>query len=90
MIFDLGSSCLCANEEEEEEEDAVDAVGHDPSVVSSVGPSEVFLTIPEGRFVVYTSPPRMGGHGTAVLGMCSSCLTLRKMVPGEDCLLLPK
>ena len=80
MIFNLYSSCLVVDEEEE---DAVDAVGGGPSVVSSVGPSEVFLPILERRFAVYTGPPRMGGHGTAVVGISSSCLMLWKMVPVE-------
>ena len=81
MIFELYSYCLVVDDEE----DAVDTVADGPYVVLSVGPSKVLLAISEGWFEVYTCPPRMGGHGTTVLGSPSSSgLILWRTVSLED------
>ena len=60
--FKLYPLCLFADEDE----DAGDVDEDGPKVVLFVGLSKVLLSILEEQFELYTCPPRMGGHGTAV------------------------
>ena len=69
-MFELYPLCLVADEDEDVGDvvDAGYAVNSGTRVVWFLEPSKVLFSIAEGRFEVYTCPPRIGGHGTVVTG----------------------